>query len=202
MSRRSIIHHIEQMLGIESAMPDVKLWVTGFMLSFILFGVLIPIEIAKGPVSGGLATIGFGILASLCCGGIFFVVQGIYWRAARPRKELLLAVAVLSYSLLIWLFAGLYILISRANEKAFYYSAGEVHRGPFDVTTSVYFSVATIATVGYGDIVPVSSLARWVVIGEITVGAAYTIYIFGALVSLLFSEERGRNAPPAPPSEG
>jgi hypothetical protein len=200
MPRRSITRRIEEMLGIEYAMPDVKLWVFGIIWSFIALGLVTPIAIAEGTLTGGLATFGFGSLASLGCGGVFFVVQRIYWRAAAPRKGLLLVVAGVSYSLLIWLFAGLYILISRANEKAFYYSVGEVHRGPFDVTTSVYFSVATIATVGYGDIVPVSSLARWLVIGEIAVGAAYTIYIFGALVSLLFSEERERNAPPVPPS--
>jgi hypothetical protein len=195
---RSITQRIEEFLGIESAMPDVKLWVTLVILSIIFCGLLVPVEVARGTASGGLVTIGFGVLASLGCGGAFFVVQRIYRRAAQPGKGLLLTVAVVSYALLIWLFAGFYMLISHANEKAFYYSACEVHRGPFDVTTGVYFSVATIATVGYGDIVPVSPLARWVVIGEIAIGAAYTIYVFGALVSLL-QAEGSHTRPAAPP---
>jgi hypothetical protein len=201
MPGTSLMERVEKMLGLEGAMPDSKLRVLGVVVTFVAFGLLTPIAIADGTLNSQSAVFGFGILASLVCGGVFYVLQKLYWETKVPRKGLLLAVAGVSYALLIWLFAGLYILISRTNEKAFYFSAADAHYQRLDVTEGVYFSVATIATVGYGDIVPVSPLARWLVIAEIVVGASYTIYVFSALVTLLLSQQLPRNeVPPNPPS--
>ena len=46
-----------------------------------------------------------------------------------------------------------------------------------------YFSLVTIATVGYGDITPVGDYEKWLVMWEITIG----ILFFGCIVSLLIS---------------
>lgn len=195
----SIMARIEKALGIQGAMPDVKLWVFVLITSFIGVGLLFPMGIAYGTLAGRGALVAFGILTSIICVGVLYVVQRIYWQTAVPRKGLLLGVAGLSYALLVWLFAGLYMLISRLGDtKAFYFTVNSRY-GTLDVVSAVYFSVATIATVGYGDIVPVTPLARWAVIAEIIVGIAYTIYIFSALVTLLLSQELKRNQLPLDP---
>lgn len=44
--------------------------------------------------------------------------------------------------------------------------------------TAIYFSVVTIATVGYGDITPKSGPSRLLVSLEIVIGVAFTIVLF------------------------
>ena len=66
-----------------------------------------------------------------------------------------------------------------------------------------YFSAITIATVGYGDIVPVDNLARWLAVGEIATGLLILICVFPITLSRLsaFPELRDTdNAPPNDPS--
>jgi hypothetical protein len=54
-----------------------------------------------------------------------------------------------------------------------------------DIFTGIYFSLTTIATVGYGDIVPVSVLARLVVMCEILTGMFYTIFLFSVVSTFI-----------------
>lgn len=53
------------------------------------------------------------------------------------------------------------------------------------LSESLYFSVVTIATVGYGDIVPKSVDARLLVSLEILVGVFYQIFFFSILATIL-----------------
>jgi voltage-gated potassium channel Kch len=48
---------------------------------------------------------------------------------------------------------------------------------------TLYFSVITLATVGYGDITPESSLARALVVAEALLGQLYLVSIVAAVVS-------------------
>jgi voltage-gated potassium channel len=54
--------------------------------------------------------------------------------------------------------------------------------------TAVYFSIVTIATVGYGDIQPASVWARLRASAEILIGVAYTVFFFSVIAGFL----RGR----------
>jgi hypothetical protein len=51
-------------------------------------------------------------------------------------------------------------------------------------SSNVYFSFMTLATVGYGDIIPASQLARSVVILEVISGVFYVALLVGRLVDL------------------
>lgn len=53
------------------------------------------------------------------------------------------------------------------------------------IVAGLYFSVSTIATVGYGDIVPVTSGGRLMVSGEILLGTAYTVFFFSIIASFM-----------------
>jgi voltage-gated potassium channel Kch len=198
MSRDSLLDRLDKVFGIEHAMSDVKLWVYFLVTAFITVGLISPIAIAEGKLTSRGALLSSGILALIACGAGFYVVQKIYRQTAAVRKGPLVIVAALSYALIIWLFAGLYILISTIDRKAFYHAVTTSY-GAVDLGTAVYFSVVTISTVGYGDIVPVSPLARWIVIAEIVIGIVYAIYVFSALLTVLLSQEIGRNVPPSPP---
>ena len=53
------------------------------------------------------------------------------------------------------------------------------------LSTAAYFSVVTIATVGYGDIVPVSAWARFMASAEILIGVAYGVFFFAVIAGFL-----------------
>jgi hypothetical protein len=50
--------------------------------------------------------------------------------------------------------------------------------------TSFYFSFITLSTVGYGDIIPVSRIARWLPAMEAMTGLLYVAVLIARLVSL------------------
>jgi uncharacterized membrane protein len=55
---------------------------------------------------------------------------------------------------------------------------------------SLYFSFATLCTVGYGDIVPVSKFARLLAVMESIVGMFYTTMLVARLVALYSAESK------------
>jgi hypothetical protein len=63
-------------------------------------------------------------------------------------------------------------------------SFGPVSESPIPLAHAIYFSFVTIATLGYGDIVPVSDLARGLAILEAVSGQFYLAVLVARLVSL------------------
>ena len=93
-----------------------------------------------------------------------------------------MAYAFLSYAFTIYGFALAYLYVSHAKPQSF-------TTGKLDVLSSVYFSVTTIATVGYGDIAPATKLARLLVMVEIFFGLVYAIFFF-SLIATFAREKR------------
>ena len=52
-----------------------------------------------------------------------------------------------------------------------------------------YFSFITLSTVGYGDITPVSRIARWLAAMEAMTGSLYVAVLIARLVALYRSDE-------------
>lgn len=63
-------------------------------------------------------------------------------------------------------------------------SFGPTSESPLPLPHAVYFSFVTVATLGYGDIVPVSDLARGLAILEAVSGQLYLAVLVARLVSL------------------
>jgi hypothetical protein len=63
-------------------------------------------------------------------------------------------------------------------------SFGTASTSDFDLARAIYFSFVTIATLGYGDIVPTSDAARGLVILEAVGGQMYLAVLVARLVSL------------------
>lgn len=80
-----------------------------------------------------------------------------------------------SYVMTIYGFALAYMLLSRVDLESF--SQGG-HKEALDVMAGIYFSVITAATIGYGDIVPLSNLARALVIMEVFIVMIYVVFMF------------------------
>ena len=68
-------------------------------------------------------------------------------------------------------------------------SFGGTATGPFGLSRGIYFSFVTIATLGYGDVVPLSEPARGLAIVEGVSGQLYLVVLVARLVSL-YSQQR------------
>jgi hypothetical protein len=68
-------------------------------------------------------------------------------------------------------------------------SFGGTMPGDLDVPHAIYFSFVTIATLGYGDVVPVSAPARGLALVEAVSGQMYLAVLVARLVSL-YSQQR------------
>jgi hypothetical protein len=96
--------------------------------------------------------------------------------------------AALSAYLLAGVFCGvLYQVVSHAWPGAF--SGGGVPI-PLTFPSAIYFSFVTLATLGYGDIVPASDAARGIAVVEAVAGQLYVAVMIARLVSLYAGRER------------
>lgn len=98
----------------------------------------------------------------------------------QPKRQVsgfeTIILCILSYFFMVYGFAVAYTFISHSDLKAF--NCGEL--GIFD---ACYFSLITAATVGFGDIAPVSGIARALVMGEIVAGIVYAVFYFSVLAA-------------------
>ncbi len=85
---------------------------------------------------------------------------------------------VLSYSLSLYGFWVGYVLLSHLDDQAF-------NVGALGVLSAAYFTCVTAATVGFGDIVPVSGLARCMVMLEIAVSFVYAVFVFSVIAGIV-----------------
>jgi voltage-gated potassium channel len=101
------------------------------------------------------------LLALVLFAGVMAVsVRGIL-RSDHPRLRAIRAIG-LGVPLLLVVFASTYCTIAAQQPDAF--------SEPLDRTDGIYFTVTVFATVGFGDITPVSELARVLVTIQMLVG--------------------------------
>ena len=91
------------------------------------------------------------------------------------------------YFLLGYLWANLYSLVLLVNPEAISFPA---HAS--ELSYILYFSFTTLTTLGYGDITPISLLARNLTILESTIGQIYLTVLIARLVGLQLVHRAGR----------
>jgi predicted neutral ceramidase superfamily lipid hydrolase len=92
--------------------------------------------------------------------------------------------AALSAYVLIGIFCGVFYWVLERAWPGSLGIAGESVPSDFSLTSGIYFSFITLATLGYGDIVPKSEAARGLAIAEAVVGQLYLAVMVARLVSL------------------
>jgi Ion channel len=92
-----------------------------------------------------------------------------------PRGWIVVVLMFLSYALTVYGFGIAYIYLSSFDPSAFNKQVG--------ITDGMYFSVVTAATVGYGDIFPISHAAKVLTILEIAVSLLYVVLLFSVASS-------------------
>jgi hypothetical protein len=117
---------------------------------------------------------------------IFFVVAVLSYVLGSERVTWdKIYAAVCAYLLLGYAWTFAYSLIEEVQPGSFISTASPI---PTDIVGRVmnlrYFSFVTLATVGYGDIVPHTQLARTVALLEAMLGQFYLVALVGRLVGL------------------
>lgn len=92
--------------------------------------------------------------------------------------------AVSAYLLLGITWMGLYALLLQLDPQALSSSPGLLADGTFGGNDLLYFSFTTLTTLGYGDILPNSPIARSLVIMESVLGPLYLSILIAHLVAL------------------
>ena len=111
----------------------------------------------------------------------------VIMRSRTPRLQAIQAVAI-GLPLLLLLFAACYVVISANGAGSF--------SEPLDRTGALYFTVTVFTTVGFGDIVPRSEVARIVTIVQMLVGVTVIGVIAKILLGAVEVAERRRGGPP------
>jgi voltage-gated potassium channel len=137
---------------------------------------------------GGMSIIGLIVLTVSRDVAVFLVDAGLLFEEFFSRVSRLIIPAfafVTFYSLIVILFASVYRLISVYTPEPHFIVAGAPH--PLSFSESIYFSIGTISTVGYGDITPHSSLAR--VLASLEVFCGIMLLLFGVSELLEYARE-------------
>jgi voltage-gated potassium channel Kch len=104
-----------------------------------------------------------------------WIFRGGRLRSRSPRKTAI-AASIASYLLTIYWFALAFAFLSHFDERAFNVA--------LPLPTALYFSVVTIATVGFGDVLALSATARALVVAEILTGLMYAVFVFAGIVGV------------------
>jgi uncharacterized membrane protein (UPF0182 family) len=112
---------------------------------------------------------------------IFNTIQGIYgadsahYLERTPLWRILLDITA-AYILAAFCFSVLYVYLMRQDADAF---SAELNLG-----NALYFSIVTMTTTGYGDILPKSGWAKFVVCSQILFGFLYNVLFFSIFAGL------------------
>jgi voltage-gated potassium channel len=148
-----------------------------------------PIAGSPAVLIGAMTLIGAIVFTVSRDVAIFLVDAGLLFEEFFSRIERLAipAFAFLTfYSLLIILFASAYHILSHYTGGAHFFVEGKPQALSF--SESIYFSIVSISTVGYGDIVPHSSVAR--LLASIEVVCGFMLLLFGVSELLEYTREQ------------
>jgi Ion channel len=102
--------------------------------------------------------------------------------------------AVSVYFLIGFIWALIYMEILMVNNQAILF-AGKVHTIEQAWGEMLYYSFVTLTTTGYGDITPVSSLARSVTVLEAMAGVLYTTILIGRFAGMVTISNKNDKEP-------
>jgi hypothetical protein len=98
-----------------------------------------------------------------------------------------LCAAISIYLLFAVAWAFLYTLLARWEPNAFVFTDASAAKQSLSGFTALYFSVQILTTITFGDILPLSNIARMMSIVEATAGVFYLAILISRLVGLYAS---------------
>ncbi len=117
-------------------------------------------------------------LGAVTCALLFYVLD---WKPITTDKVF---GAVAAYVLIAFTFASLYGIIQQIEPHSFH--AATVHEadGHFDWSTLMYFSFTVLTSTGFGEITPVTRMARALIVVEQVLGVMYVAFLIARLANL------------------
>jgi hypothetical protein len=135
------------------------------------------------------------LIAAVCYLLLFGFVT---WQELRAViRQRVVSAETISMSIAVYLLIGitsglLYVLIYARHPQAFNFPGSAPPLGDTIFPTLVYFSFATISTVGFGDITPVLMQARYAAVAEGITGQFYLSILVARLVGMYMSSSSSR----------
>ena len=128
-------------------------------------------------------TIDVALIAPVTVACIVGVLTFVF-RAARPTVDGIFAMVVV-YLLIAMVFTELYYMLLIWNDQALHLLKPIEQMTPRELRGELmYYSVITLSTVGYGDVLPVSPLARTLASIEALIGQFYVAVVVATFVAL------------------
>lgn len=120
-----------------------------------------------------------------------FAIVAVLSRVSRYRRITFdeVAGAVSAYILIGLFFSMLYLWIELLQPGSFHISEQTNLNNLVDYSDFVLFSFATLTTLGYGDITPLTHITQVVAVFESIIGVLYVAVLVGGLVGMLISEQ-------------
>lgn len=145
-------------------------------------------EISADPSLGLGLTV--NTLAILFFGFTLLVILAFVVQAERVTRDVLYGAAAI-YLLLGGLWFLFYVFVDRLHPGAFL-DNGVGGGSPADWPALLYYSYVTLTTLGFGDIVPATPIARHLTITEAIAGVLYLPFVIGRLIGINMAQSRER----------
>ncbi|UHQ20081.1 potassium channel family protein [Lysobacter sp. KIS68-7] len=156
--------------------------------AFFVF-VMATILVGLAPIGGGVGDAGPATLALWSAIALFAAARAVRYAMSSRRVDMQHLMAALNAYLLVGVFLGaLWAVVDHAWPGSVL-SGGAPIAGGLAVPDGIYFSFVTLATLGYGDIVPVTPVARGIAVFEAVFGQLYLAVMVARLVSLHIAAE-------------
>jgi len=124
------------------------------------------------------------------CAALAAGMLGFVFRERRLTVDGIFA-TVAAYLLIALMFAQVYVLMLTWNPESFVLPVPAADRPPHLLQTDMtYFSLVTLATVGYGDILPRSDAARITAMIEAVIGQFYVAVVVAVFVGMYANQRR------------
>ncbi len=137
-----------------------------------------------------------GAVLTLIAGAVLFVVV-LWWQFRRvlhadlPQLQAFEAVIV-SVPLFVVVYSATYLVMSHLNHASF--------SERLDHTSSLYFTVVTLGTVGYGDIAPRTHVAQMIVSSQVLLDLALLALLVRAFMEVT-RRQLSKDDPPKAPGQ-
>lgn len=169
-----------------SLVMALALFAVGGRRRTLIIGLLMAVPAMGGKwinhVQPGTCPSAIHITAAILLYG-FVVTHLIRYIVLAPRVDVnVLCAGMAGFLLLGLLWTAAYLLVARTTPGAFEFNGKAV--ATLSDFEAFYFSFATLSTVGYGDLAPVSNVARMLAVLEAVFGLLYMAVMISRLVSI------------------
>jgi hypothetical protein len=170
-------------LGIRSVIFLVALWLlAAYLLEQLSYLQASPLRDWGSIVLAVLNGLGLSFVITALLRRLLEIING--QRAASLRD---LGFIGYSYVFVIAAFAAIYLAADSFGTASFFHSNGI--RSPINIVDHLYLSGITIATVGYGDIVPTTAPTKLLVVLEAIIGLWLTVTVLGVFIGSLLGRQ-------------